>query len=250
MVGYFSPAQAVSDAELETLEKQIEQQEAEEKIQAEAAATRKAEAEVRRKSEAEKQAEEKRVKEIVEKRLSELEKQRQEEEKRELEKTSQAELERKRQEEEAKRFALEEQKRIDEEAAKAKVTVVFFRSSAFTGSLQTGYIHHESTKIGEIPNGSFFIYSSPLGTQAFSVIGSIGATANNSFQFESGQVYYIQFEIGMLSSTLLPVTEAGGREAIRGLKNTGKINPADVFSDYDESEAYKEPTTTQQQAPL
>jgi len=87
-IGYLSPAQAVSDAELEALEKQIEQLEVEEKEQAEAEAKRKveqkrkAEAEAKRKAEVEakKQAEEKRKQEAEEKRLAEEETKRKEEE--------------------------------------------------------------------------------------------------------------------------------------------------------------------------
>ncbi len=90
---------AVTDAELEALEKQIEQQEAEEKKQAEAKEKKKAEAEAKRKSEQKRKTEA----EAEKKRLVELEKQRQEEEKR------LAELERKRQEE-AKIRAEEEKK--------------------------------------------------------------------------------------------------------------------------------------------
>ena len=87
-VGYLSPVQAVTDAELEALEKQIEQQEMEEKKQAEAEAKRKVEqkrkakAEAKRKAEAEaeKQANEKRKQEAEEKRLAEEETKRKEEE--------------------------------------------------------------------------------------------------------------------------------------------------------------------------
>jgi hypothetical protein len=79
--GYLSPAQAVSDAELEALEKQIEQLEAKEK-KAEAEAKRKAKAEAKRmaEAEAEKQAEEKRKQEAEDKRLAEEEMKRQEKE--------------------------------------------------------------------------------------------------------------------------------------------------------------------------
>ena len=84
-VGYLIPVQAVTDAELEALEKQIEQQEAEEKKQIEAAEKKKAEAkrrvEQKRKAEAEMErrrlAEQKRIEEA---RLAELDRQRQEEE--------------------------------------------------------------------------------------------------------------------------------------------------------------------------
>ena len=87
-VGHLTHVTAVTDAELEALEKQIEQLEVEEKEQAEAEAKRKveqkrkAEAEAKRKAEVEakKQAEEKRKQEAEEKRLAEEETKRKEEE--------------------------------------------------------------------------------------------------------------------------------------------------------------------------
>jgi len=80
MASYLSYVHAVTDAELEALEKQIEQLESEEK-KAEAEAKRKAKAEAKRKAEVEakKQAEEKRNQEAEEKRLVEEEMKRQEE---------------------------------------------------------------------------------------------------------------------------------------------------------------------------
>lgn len=116
-VGYLSPVQAVTDAELEALEKQIDQLELEEKKQAEAAAKRKAEQKRKAEAEAEK------------KRFVELEKQRQEEqrrleeEKRKLEEARLETVEQQRQEAEAKRLAEEEQKR-EEEIARSKITVL------------------------------------------------------------------------------------------------------------------------------
>jgi len=96
-VGYLTPVQAVTDAELEALEKQIEQQEVDEKKKAEEEVKRKAEYKRKAKAEAEK------------KRLVELEKkQRQEElrllkeERRKLEEARQIELDRKQQEKEKK----------------------------------------------------------------------------------------------------------------------------------------------------
>jgi flagellar biosynthesis GTPase FlhF len=93
---------AVTDAELEALEKQLEQQETEEKKQTEAEAKRKAEQ--KRKAEAE--AEKKRLVELEKQRMEEEqrqlenEKRKFEEEKKKLEESRLAELERKRQEEE------------------------------------------------------------------------------------------------------------------------------------------------------
>jgi hypothetical protein len=98
-VGYLSPAQAVSDAELEALEKQIEQQESEEKKQA--------------KAEEKKKAEEKRKAEAEKKQLIELEQKRIEEEKRKKEESRPAELEQQRQEEEAKKKANEQQRLLE-----------------------------------------------------------------------------------------------------------------------------------------
>ena len=87
-VGYLPIVTAVTDAELDALEKQIEQQEAEDKKEAEAKAKRKAEekrkdkaeAEAKRKAEAKKLAEEKRKLEADKKRLAEEEMKRQEKE--------------------------------------------------------------------------------------------------------------------------------------------------------------------------
>jgi len=110
-VGYLSPVQAVTDAELEALEKQIEQQEVEEKKQAEAKERKRAEAETKRKAEEKRKAEA----EVEQKRLEE-EKNKLEQEKRNLEEARQAELDRKRQEEEQKKLV--EQKRIEEEKRK------------------------------------------------------------------------------------------------------------------------------------
>jgi len=87
-VGYLSSAQAVSDAELEALEKQIEQLETDEKKQADAAEKKKAESEKQRLEETRRIAEEKRL----------------------AEEARQAELERQRKEEEAKKRAEEEKK--------------------------------------------------------------------------------------------------------------------------------------------
>jgi chemotaxis protein histidine kinase CheA len=96
-VGYFTQVQAVTDAELEALEKQIEQQEAEEKQQAETEAKRKADEKRKAEAEAEK------------KRFVELEKQRQEEKrKKEAEKKRLTELEQQRLEQEARKKAEEE----------------------------------------------------------------------------------------------------------------------------------------------
>jgi len=134
--GYLTSATAVTDVELEELEKQIEQLESEELKQTEAEMKRKAEAEAKRKAELEKQrleetrriAEEKRMAE--EARLAELERQRQEEEtnKKANEQQRLLELEKKRLEEERKRNALEkeklfEEKRMEEQHQIRKKTV-------------------------------------------------------------------------------------------------------------------------------
>jgi hypothetical protein len=95
-LGYLTPVIAVTDAELETLEKQIEQQEAKEVRQAKEEAKRKVEKKRKTEAEAEK------------KRFVELEMQRQEEQRRleeerkALEESRLAELERKRHEEKRK----------------------------------------------------------------------------------------------------------------------------------------------------
>jgi Skp family chaperone for outer membrane proteins len=77
-VGYLSPAQAVTDAELEALEKQIEKLEAEEKQQIETTEKKKADADARLKAEQKRKTNA----EAEKKRQTELEKQRIEEERR------------------------------------------------------------------------------------------------------------------------------------------------------------------------
>ena len=88
MVGQPTPVHAVTNAELEALEKQIEQLESDEKKQVEAAAKRKAEVEKQRLEETRRITEEKRM----------------------AEEARQAELERQRQDEESKKRAEEEKK--------------------------------------------------------------------------------------------------------------------------------------------
>jgi len=106
-VGYLTPVQAVTDAELEALEKQIEQQEAEEKRQAEAKLEKQQLLEEKRLLE--KQVEEMRKLEAEKKQLAE-QKRLEEEEEKKMEEARLAELERQRQEEEAKKRAEEEKK--------------------------------------------------------------------------------------------------------------------------------------------
>jgi len=173
-----------------------------------------------------------------------------EQEKRKLEEALQAELNQKQQEEEAKQFALEEKKRKEEEAAKARVTVVIVRLSRYVGSLFAVPMKYNDTNIGSLPNGSYHILTTPPGSQSFATdSGYSSYDINKSFDFEPGQIYYVQLGVGF-SYKLQLMSQTEGRNAIKGLKNVGKINPADVFSDYDESEAYKEPDTSSQHVPL
>jgi DNA gyrase/topoisomerase IV subunit A len=213
--------------------------------------------------EAKRLLEEQKLKEEEAKQLVELEKKRQEEqrmleeekdkleqEKRKLQEARQAELDRKQQKEEAKQFALEEQIRKEEEAANARVTVVFFRKSTFLGGGFQVSISNNGTSIGKLPNGSFFIHTSPVGKQTFATDKAFTSYGfSNTFEFNPGQIYYIQLLVGGEEGLEL-VSQSEGREGIKKLKNTGNINPADVLNDYDETEAYqaKEPPT--QRAPL
>ena len=136
MAGHQTSVTAVTDAELEALEKQIEQQETEEKRQVEAEAKRKAEEEAKRKAEEKRKAEA----EAEKKRLTELEKQLQEEqrqleeqkrleeEKRKAEEARLVELERQRREEEAK-------KREEEVQISGETHVPYVPQSAYLGVL-------------------------------------------------------------------------------------------------------------------
>lgn len=244
MGGDLSRAEAVSDAELEALEKQIEQQELEEK------------AKVKRDKEVEELVKEKkRLVELEKQRLQERkrfeeEKNKLEDAKRKLEETRQAELERKQHEEEAKRNALAEQKRKAEDAANARVTVVFFRKSAFLGSGFQVAISNNGTAIGSLPNGSFFIHDSPVGKHTFSTDKAFTSYGfSETFEFNSGEIYYIQLLVGGKEG-LGRVSENEGRNGIKQLENTGSINPVDVLSNYDASEAYQVKEQTTQKTPL
>jgi len=108
MVGYLTSVVAVTDAELEALEKQIEQQEAEQKEQVKAEANRKAKEEAKRLAELERKAQEKQ-KRIEEETGAE-------EKRRRLEVDRQVEIERKREKE-----AEEEQKRQEDERKRLKL---------------------------------------------------------------------------------------------------------------------------------
>lgn len=246
-VVYPDTATAVTDAELEALEKQIEQQETDAKKQADANAKRKAEndAENKRIFNLEKQRQlEQRQLEDDKKKLEE-EKKAVEIEKRKVEEARQSELDRKRKEEEAKQLALKEQKRKEEEVAKAKVTVVLVRLSRYVGSLVAVPMKFNDTNIASLPNGSFQIVTTTPGSQSFATdSGYAGYDIIKTFEFEPGQIYFIQVGVGFSYSIAL-ISNTEGRSGMKGLKNVGKINPADVFSDYDESEAYKENTSIQ-----
>ena len=165
-----------------------------------------------------------------------------EEDKRKLEEARQAELERKQQEEEAKRLALEEQKHKEEEAAKARVTIIFYRNQGYIGGGGTVSISHNNENIGRLQNKTFFIYFSPPGTQKF-LTSVQGIDLEKTFEFKPSLTYYISYNF-TFDATLEIIPNSDGRVAIKGIKNTGNINPADVLSDYDETEAYKEDTST------
>jgi len=115
---------AVTDAELEALEQQIEQQEAEKKQKAEEEAKRKAEAKHKAEAEAKRKAEEERQREAEEKRRAELEKQRLQEEKKKAEEARLAELERQRQEEVKKKAEEEKKQKYNLLIAEAKQAII------------------------------------------------------------------------------------------------------------------------------
>lgn len=229
MVAHLTSVQAVTDAELEALEKQIEQQEAEEKKQAEAKRQSEAKAEVekRRTVELEKQRRE-------EQRLFEEEKRKLEKEKKKLEQVRQAELERKQQEEETKRLLLEEQKRKEEEAERSIVTLVFFRNQGFPFTGDSALISHNNSQIGSLHSKAFFIYTSPPGKQTFSTVIFKDWTTKKEFEFMPSQTYFIMTAIDFDNVHL--TIESVGPQAIKDLKNTGSINPQDVLKNYGTSE--------------
>ena len=110
-VGYVNNVQAVTDAELEALEKQIEQQEAVEKKKNEAEAKGKAEQKRKVEVEAKRKEEEASLAELERQRVEA--KKRAEEERRKKNEDRLVELERQRQEEDVKKKASEQQRLLD-----------------------------------------------------------------------------------------------------------------------------------------
>ncbi len=236
IIGCLTSVNAVTDAELEALEKQIEQQEVEEKNQAEVEAKRKAE----EKRIAEAESKKKRLDELEKKqrqeelRLLEAERAKLKEEKRELEKARQVELEQKREEEEAKRLLLEEQKRQKEEAVRSVVTLVFFRNQGSVFDGDSALISHNNSQIGSLHSKAFFIYTVPPGKQTFSVVIFKNWTTKKEFEFMPSKTYFIMAAIDWTSVHL--TLESVGSEVINELKNTGSIKPQDVLKDFGLSE--------------
>jgi tetratricopeptide (TPR) repeat protein len=119
-IGYLTSVAAVTDEEIEALEKQIEQQEVEEKKQVEAEKIKIIEAEAKRKAEIKRKVEY----EAEKKRDVEIEKQRQEEyRKNEADKKRIAELERQREKEERIRAEIEKKAQYDNHINKAEIYV-------------------------------------------------------------------------------------------------------------------------------
>jgi hypothetical protein len=116
-ISYLPTTHAVTDAELEALEKQIEQQENIEKKKANAVIKRKTDEKLKANVEAEKKQRQEEL------RLLEEERSKLEEEKRELEITRQAELERKRLDEVKKRAEEEKKKKYNSLVTEAKESV-------------------------------------------------------------------------------------------------------------------------------
>jgi len=133
MVGYLSHVHAVTDAELEALEKQIEQQEAEDKQQFESEEKRKAEQ--KRKVEAE--MEKKRLAE--QKRIEEEKRKKEEAKKKANEQQPLLELEKRRLEEERKRIALEKEKLLEEKRMEEQHQIRKRIAQAILGKWQTDF---------------------------------------------------------------------------------------------------------------
>jgi hypothetical protein len=208
---------------LEVLEKQIEQQEAENKKKAEAEAKRIVD---ERKAELEKQKLQKEQKQLAE------EKRKLEEQKRKLEEARQAEFKRKQQEEEAKQLAIEELERKAEEAKKAIVTLVFYRNQSYPFGGGSALISHDGNEIGKLLSKSYFIYQSPPGKQNFKATIFGDWNAEKGFDFKPSSTNFVMVAIDW--TTLNLSIETGGVEAISKLKNSGSIDPKQFFNNFDE----------------
>jgi len=187
---------AVTDAELEALEQQIEQQEVDKKRKAEAEARRKAEAKRKAEEEAKRKPEEERKRKAEEeKRLLELEKQRQEEEqkrlteekiieeeKRKAEKARLAELEQKLQEEEARQRAEEEKRLLELEKERNRVPqAILGEWQSGQGGWRAGFtMVFSETDDGQI-DGIYYPFLS-----SGEIIGSLEGNTLSGLWFQSG----------------------------------------------------------------
>ena len=199
-VGYLTPVQAVTDAELEALEKQIEQQEAEEKKQIETEEKKKTEAAAKRKDELEKQqmekakrVAEKKRKAEEEKHLMELEKQRQEVEQKRIEeevrkaveaRLAELELERKRKEEDAKKR--EEEIRAKKALLTPVISIVSGTYGANCGAPKGNVTQHLATACNGRKRCEYIVDYKVIGDPVY----GCGKTYNAEWKCsENGQVF-------------------------------------------------------------
>ena len=109
---------------------------------------------------------------------------------------------------------------------RGKGLVVFYRERHFVGG-GVGYnVRDNGTKIGGLPNGSYFVYQANPGTHTFSA--ATEATDEKPVKVEAGRTYYVRGEIqvGVLVGRphLTIVAAEEGSNAIKNLRRV-KLKP-------------------------
>ena len=101
-----------------------------------------------------------------------------------------------------------------------KGLVYFYREKKLAGWAMGYDLRDGATKIGGLPNGSYFVYDAAPGPHKFSA--STESTVSRSIDVQPGKTYYIrgEVEIGLLVGRphLTIVDPAEGASAIEGLK--------------------------------
>lgn len=101
-----------------------------------------------------------------------------------------------------------------------RALVFFYREKKFAG-WGVGYnVRDGETRIGGLPNGSYFVYDTTPGAHTFSA--ATETKAERSLKLEAGKTYYIrgEIEMGMMVGRpyLTIVDPLEGAAAIKGLK--------------------------------
>jgi Protein of unknown function (DUF2846) len=101
-----------------------------------------------------------------------------------------------------------------------KALVIFYRERHFTGGGMGYVIRNNGTKIGGLPNGSYFVYQASPGPHQFTA--STAVTEEKEINVVAGKTYYIRGEVQMGIFMGRPhltfVTAEEGASAIKDLR--------------------------------